>query len=210
MNEVHRGPALDPDEIPAEAPAPIAHLSRPSPRGPEPPDRERRRGAARAGAGVGARRHQERTEKDHDQARDEPLPGLCGQERLSHASLYDGASRPRAGRSRHNEAVTLWIFESNLMWSAKLRQSMRMLGHEAQVLKTIPEEGAADAAIVNLGEGDPAALIAALRARGVPTIAHAGHKEQALHQVGREAGATVLVTNSELANKPAEVLGRLA
>ncbi len=94
------------------------------------------------------------------------------------------------------------------MWSAKLRQSLRLLGHEGVVLREVPE-GTADAAVVNLGEGDPAALIAALRARGVPTIAHAGHKEKDLHEVGREAGATVLVTNSELANKLADVLGRV-
>ena len=102
----------------------------------------------------------------------------------------------------------MWLFESNLMWSSKLRQSLRLLGHESTVLREVPEEGTADRAIVNLGEGDPKALIAALKARGVPTIAHAGHKEKELHEIGREAGATVLATNSELSNKLAEMLDR--
>ena len=94
------------------------------------------------------------------------------------------------------------------MWSSKLRQSLRLLGHESTVLRKVPAEGTADRAIVNLGEGDPKALIAALKARGVPTIAHAGHKEKELHEIGREAGATVLATNSELSNKLAEMLDR--
>ena len=106
--------------------------------------------------------------------------------------------------------MTVWLFESNLMWSSKLRQSLRLLGHESTVLREVPAEGTADRAIVNLGEGDPRALIAALTARGVPTIAHAGHKEKDLHEIGREAGATTLATNSELANKLAEILDRVA
>ncbi len=96
------------------------------------------------------------------------------------------------------------------MWSSKLRQSLRLLGHECLVLREIPAEGVADVAIVNLGEGDPTSLIAGLRTRGVPTIAHAGHKEKELQELGRAAGATTLVTNSELANKLPEVLLRAA
>lgn len=106
--------------------------------------------------------------------------------------------------------MTVWAFESNLMWSSKLRQSLRLLGHECVMLREVPAEGSADVAIVNLGEGDPATLIAALRARGVPTIAHAGHKEKELQELGRASGATTLVTNSELANKLAQVLDRAA
>ena len=97
--------------------------------------------------------------------------------------------------------MTLWAFETNLMWSSKLRQSLRLLGHECLVLKAVPEEGTADAAIVNLGEPGASELLAALGARGVPTIAHAGHKEKDLHDLGRAAGATILATNSEMANK---------
>ena len=94
------------------------------------------------------------------------------------------------------------------MWSSKLKQSLRMLGHECLVLRGIPE-GHADLAIVNLGEGDPKALIAALSERKVPTVAHVGHKEKDLHGLGREAGATILATNSELSNKLPEILKKI-
>lgn len=104
--------------------------------------------------------------------------------------------------------MTVWVFETNLMWSSKLKQSLRLLGHESAILRNMPEEGTADAAIVNLGERDPepTTLIAALNGRGIPSIAHAGHKEKELHELGREAGATCLVTNSELTHKLPEIL----
>lgn len=105
--------------------------------------------------------------------------------------------------------MTVWTFETNLMWSSKLKQSLRLLGHECLVLRTIPEEGTADAAIVNLGETGASELLAALRERGVPTVAHAGHKEKELHDLGREAGATLLATNSEMANKLPQLLEKL-
>lgn len=105
--------------------------------------------------------------------------------------------------------MTIWAFETNLMWSSKLKQSLRLLGHECLVLREVPPEGTADAAIVNLGEGDPKALVAALRERGVPAIAHAGHKEKELLDLGREAGVAILATNSELAHKLPEILSKL-
>lgn len=104
--------------------------------------------------------------------------------------------------------MTVWVFETNLMWSSKLKQSLRMLGHEALVLRDLPEEGSADVAIVNLSEKspEPGTLIAALSERGIPSIAHAGHKEKELHEIGREAGASRLATNSEMAWKLPELL----
>lgn len=92
------------------------------------------------------------------------------------------------------------------MWSSKLRQSLRILGHECVLLKEVPAAGMADVAIVNLGDGDPKALIAALTQRGIPSIAHAGHKEKELHDLGREAGATLLATNSEMTHKLPDLL----
>jgi hypothetical protein len=105
--------------------------------------------------------------------------------------------------------VTVWTFENNLMWSSKMKQSLRILGHECVLLRAIPEEGSADVAIVNLGEGDPKALIAALRERGVPSLAHAGHKETELHEIGRDAGATLLATNSEMTHKLPDLLTKV-
>jgi hypothetical protein len=105
--------------------------------------------------------------------------------------------------------VIVWTFETNLMWSSKLRLSLRMLGHECILLNSLPTDGTADVAIVNLGEGDPKTLIQNLRARGIPSIAHAGHKEMELHEVGREAGADYLVTNSEITHKLPDLLAKI-
>lgn len=103
------------------------------------------------------------------------------------------------------------VFESNLMWSARLLKSLRALGHEAEVRTAMPEQENADAAIVNLGEGPVPApqLIARLHELGIRTIGHAGHKEKELHELGREAGCDVLATNSELTFKLEQLLSRL-
>lgn len=99
------------------------------------------------------------------------------------------------------------VFEPNLMWSARLKRSLVALGHEP-VLRTSYAREPADAAIVNLGESalDPTALIDALHQSGVPVIAHAGHKEKELAALGRQAGADVLATNSQLTFKLEELL----
>ena len=103
--------------------------------------------------------------------------------------------------------MKILVFESNLMWSSRLMQTLRKLGHEP-ILTQKP--GPADAAIVNLGEGDPKELVAQLHASGVKVIAHAGHKEKLLHQLGRDAGADVLATNSELTYKLPQLLEGVA
>jgi hypothetical protein len=69
----------------------------------------------------------------------------------------------------------------------------------------------AGAAIVNLGDRSlPAGeLVAKLHELGVKVIAHAGHKEKDLHALGREAGADVLATNSQLTFKLPELLAQV-
>lgn len=96
--------------------------------------------------------------------------------------------------------MKVWVFEDNLMWSSRLAQSLRALGHEPVVTTSIPE-GSAEAAIVNLGSPGLKELVPALRERGVYTIGHAGHKEKELLQLGREAGCDAVATNSELTFK---------
>jgi hypothetical protein len=101
------------------------------------------------------------------------------------------------------------IFEPNLMWSSRLVQSIRKLGHEPLLRTSMPEvsEGA-QAAIVNLGEVklDPSALVAKLKDLGVSVIAHAGHKEKELLELGRDAGVEILATNSQLTYKLDQLL----
>jgi non-ribosomal peptide synthetase component E (peptide arylation enzyme) len=104
------------------------------------------------------------------------------------------------------------VFETNLMWSSKLANSLKALGHDPVLLRTVPTgELKGDAAIVNLSEGPLGAttLIDLLRANSIPVIAHAGHKEKALHEIGRKHGADVLATNSEMTFKLEELLARL-
>jgi hypothetical protein len=105
--------------------------------------------------------------------------------------------------------MRILIFESNLMWSSRLVQTVRNLGHEA-LLRTKMPESKEDAmvAIVNLGDRglDPSALVSKLHELGVKVIAHAGHKEKDLMALGREAGADILASNSQLTFKLDELL----
>jgi len=99
------------------------------------------------------------------------------------------------------------ILESNLLWSARLANAARTLGHDAVVAKA-PVDGEFHVAIVNLGEAnvDWSVRVSQLQRRGMKVVGHAGHKEKELHEIGRAAGCDLLVTNSELANKLSRVL----
>jgi hypothetical protein len=101
------------------------------------------------------------------------------------------------------------VYEDNMMWSARLMNSLQKLGHEAQLVQT-PEARAADAAIVNLGSEnlDPVNLVPALKEIGVVVIGHAGHKEKDLLSLGREAGCQIVATNGELTYKIEALLER--
>ena len=105
--------------------------------------------------------------------------------------------------------MKILIFESNLMWSSRLVQTIRNLGHEAVLITKMPESSdEASVAIVNLGDRglDPVGLVAKLKSLGVPIIAHAGHKEKDLLALGKEAGVDILASNSQLTFKLADLL----
>jgi hypothetical protein len=97
--------------------------------------------------------------------------------------------------------MKIWVFEDNLMWSARLAHTLKALGHESEVLTQIPAEQRADAAIVNLASPSLKELVPSLRGLGVYTIGHAGHKEKDLLKLGKEAGCDKIATNSELTFK---------
>jgi len=104
------------------------------------------------------------------------------------------------------------VFEDNLMWSSRLLQSLKGLGHEPVLMTSIPDDSmGAVAAIVNLGSASlkPKELVPALSALGVKVVGHAGHKEKDLLQLGREAGCDRLATNSELTFKIESILTEL-
>ena len=104
------------------------------------------------------------------------------------------------------------VFESNLMWSSRLLQSLGKLGHQAVLCGEVPasREGAS-AAIVNLGDSkwDATSLVAELKKLGLTVIAHAGHKERELQELGRDANVDILATNSELTFKLPAILDRV-
>lgn len=103
------------------------------------------------------------------------------------------------------------VLEDNLMWSVQLQKSLKALGHEVQVESTTPAEASADIAIINLGSSSfpPEATVPLVKGWGMKVIAHAGHKEKDLHQVGAGLGCDVLCTNSELTWKLENVLNRV-
>lgn len=103
------------------------------------------------------------------------------------------------------------IFEENLMWSSRLALSIQRLGYQSTVIDHMDVEGEGDVAIINLGSAKlaPSILVPRLKARDIPTIAHAGHKEKELHALGRDLGCDALVTNSELTYKLPEILERV-
>lgn len=104
------------------------------------------------------------------------------------------------------------ILEENLMWSARLRQMVANLGYEVQVLAKAPDAWPeADLAIVNLGSRvfPPDSTVPELQARGMKILAHAGHKETELHELGRTLGCDRLATNSEMTHKLEPILTSL-
>lgn len=119
---------------------------------------------------------------------------------------------PRAGARRFKlDVMTVLVFDENLMWSVKLKSGIEGLGHQARVFSQMPEDYDGDVAIVNLGSRvfPPLDILPKLQAKGIKTIAHAGHKEKPLLLVGADCGADLVVTNGELTHKLPEVLARL-
>ena len=72
-------------------------------------------------------------------------------------------------------------------------------------------DGTRDAAIVNLGSSTlkPEHLVPQLNRAGIKVIGHAGHKEKELHEIGRDLGCHLLVTNSELTHKLPQILQKV-
>ncbi len=101
--------------------------------------------------------------------------------------------------------MKVWIFESNLIWSSRFVNTVRGSGHEAVVTATVPDD-TADVAIVNLGDANVGAIVAELTERGIYTIAHAGHKEKELIELGKQIKVNRVATNSEITNKLPKML----
>lgn len=95
------------------------------------------------------------------------------------------------------------------MWSARIARALVALGHTQQTFAALPTTVPdADLAIVNLGsESLPAKkLVPVLHEKGIFVVAHAGHKEKNLLEEGREVECNLVVSNSVIANKLAELI----
>lgn len=105
--------------------------------------------------------------------------------------------------------MTVLVLEDNLIWSVKLRNGLQSLGHEAIVVSSLPPDlPRANAAIVNLTSRADAftQMIPRLKDAGIYVIAHAGHKDKQLLDVGRSLNCDAVVTNGILFHKLAAVL----
>jgi hypothetical protein len=101
------------------------------------------------------------------------------------------------------------IYETNLLWSVRLKNAFEGLGLEAKVYgrAVLPEAGT-EFALLNLGDVDVVTeeFVNQLHSQGIVTIAHAGHKETELISRGKAVGCQLLVTNGALANNPSKIL----
>ena len=91
------------------------------------------------------------------------------------------------------------------MWSSRFVNTVKGSGHEAVVTIAVPN-GTADAAIVNLGDPNVESTVTELAKKGVYTIAHAGHKEKELIELGKQIKVDRVATNSEITNKLPQML----
>ena len=88
-------------------------------------------------------------------------------------------------------------------------KSVVAFGHEATVFaKAPPEMPVADVAIVNLSSRAilPSDIVPKLKAAVIKVIAHAGHKEKELLELGKELGCDRLATNGEITHKIDQIL----
>lgn len=104
------------------------------------------------------------------------------------------------------------ILEEDLLWSVRLRNGVTAAGHTPIVFDRPAEElPEADMVLVNLGSRrfPPDEWIPRLRARGVYVIAHTGHKESELIELGKSLVVDRLVTNGMLARRLPDILAKV-
>lgn len=94
------------------------------------------------------------------------------------------------------------LFEPNLFWAAKVRSAIVAAGWEC----VVASEGQwrdVRALVVGLYAPEEALrrVVAEARRNRLPVVGHAGHKEKALLNLGRELGCDRVLTNGELAHR---------
>ena len=118
---------------------------------------------------------------------------------------------PRAIHARIDD-VTVLILEEDLLWSMRLRNGVTAAGHTPIVFDRPAEElPEADMVLVNLGSRrfPPDEWIPRLREKGLYVIAHTGHKESELIELGKSLVVDQLVTNGMLARRLPDILAKI-
>lgn len=100
------------------------------------------------------------------------------------------------------------VFEDNLVWSARFLQLLRNLGHQPVVPKSAEDWEGAEVAIVNLASEVFKAeeIVPAAKKQGIYVIAHAGHKESQLLDLGKQLDCDKVASNSEVTYKLEQLL----
>lgn len=101
------------------------------------------------------------------------------------------------------------VCEKNLLWAIRLQNGIRSLGNQTTAFTTpLPIDENYDLAIINLSlpEFLEPTWLASLRENCKVLVAHAGHKEKELMEIGKSVGMDHLVTNGYLAKKLDAVL----
>jgi len=103
------------------------------------------------------------------------------------------------------------VLETNLMWVSRLKLSITALGHEPVFGSILPADlNGYGLAILNLaGPSGLEETVARLKEANIPIIAHAGHKEKELMELGASLGIDILASNSEMTNSLGKVLERV-
>ena len=101
------------------------------------------------------------------------------------------------------------IVEDNLLWSSRLFQAIRALGHETVVFhQDVASLLPIDFAVVGLAyrKSPLPPIIADLKHRKIFVLAHSGHADKDLIEQGREMACDRIVTNGSLTAKLQEYL----
>lgn len=94
------------------------------------------------------------------------------------------------------------LFEPNLFWEAKARTAVSAVGWQC-VAASEGQLRDVKAVVVGLYGPEEALrrVVAEAKRHGVPVIGHAGHREKALLNLGRELGCDRVLTNGEFAHR---------
>ncbi len=99
--------------------------------------------------------------------------------------------------------MRLLIVEDNLFFVTRVEAALRSAGHQTRLVSSARDALAyaderPDAAVVDLHCPGALGLIPDLRKAGIPVAAYCGHAETDLRKQAKEAGASVLLANSDI------------